>query len=148
MGSRNWAPYGGICVLLAYAHVCVCVQSCVSVFKSLSVLEKSVDKCKISMQPDEERLVFQLYCHHGNVFKCFFALHILIVYGFNMRCVQFLKRHVFGRPFVKQFALCYRTIVCVSVCLVTLVYCDQTVGWIEMPLGTQVGLGLAQATSC
>jgi len=24
---------------------------------------------------------------------------------------------------------------------VTLVYCDQTVGWIKMKLGTQVGLG-------
>ena len=48
----------------------VYVQSCVNVFKSLSVLEKSVDKCKISMQPDENRLVFQLYCHHGNVLLC------------------------------------------------------------------------------
>ena len=29
-----------------------------------------------------------------------------------------------------------------SVCLsVTLVYCDQPVGWIKMPLGTEVGLG-------
>ena len=28
------------------------------------------------------------------------------------------------------------------VCLsVTLVYCDQTVGWIKMPLGVEVGLG-------
>jgi len=54
-----------------------------------------------------------------------------------------------GRPFVKRFALC-----CLSVCLsvlsvcplmcclsVTLVYCGQTVGWIQMKLGTQVGLG-------
>jgi len=32
--------------------------------------------------------------------------------------------------------------VCVSVCLVTLVCCDQTVGWIKMPLGTEVGFGL------
>jgi len=38
--------------------------------------------------------------------------------------------------------------VCLSVCLscpvclcVTLVYCGQTVGWIKMKLGTQVGLG-------
>jgi len=31
---------------------------------------------------------------------------------------------------------------CVSVCLsVTLVYCGQTVGWIKMKLGMQVGLG-------
>jgi len=35
--------------------------------------------------------------------------------------------------------------VCLSVCLscmsVMLVYCGQTVGWIEMKLGVQVGLG-------
>jgi len=42
---------------------------------------------------------------------------------------------VFGRPFV-----CYRTIV-LYVLSVTLVYCGQTVGWIKMKLGTQVGLG-------
>jgi len=45
---------------------------------------------------------------------------------------------VFGRPFVKRFALCYQTVVCLSV---TLVYCGQTVGWIKMKLGVQVGLG-------
>ena len=52
---------------------------------------------------------------------------------------------VFGRPFVKRFALCYQTVV-LSVCLSclseTLVYCGQMVGWIKMPLGTEVGLGL------
>ena len=32
--------------------------------------------------------------------------------------------------------------VCLSVCLsVTLVYCGQTVGWIKMKLGMEVGLG-------
>ena len=66
---------------------------------------------------------------------------------------QFLKLSVlvlvFGRLFVKRFALCYQTIVCLSVCLsclsclsVTLVYCDQTVGRIQMKPRTQVGLGL------
>jgi len=31
---------------------------------------------------------------------------------------------------------------CLSVCLsATLVYCGQTVGWIKMPLGTELGLG-------
>jgi len=32
---------------------------------------------------------------------------------------------------------------CLLVCLysLTLVYCDQTVGWIKMKLGTEVGLG-------
>jgi len=39
---------------------------------------------------------------------------------------------------------CYQTAVCRSVqsCLsVTLVYCGQTVRWIKMKLGTEVGLG-------
>jgi len=43
---------------------------------------------------------------------------------------------VFVRPFVKRSALCYRTVVL----SVTLVYCGQTVGWIKMNLGVQVGL--------
>ena len=35
-----------------------------------------------------------------------------------------------------------RLLSCLSICLsVTLVYCGQTVGWIKMPLGTEVGLG-------
>ena len=48
---------------------------------------------------------------------------------------------VFGRPFVKRFALCYRTVVC-PVCLsITFVQCGQTVGWIKIKLGMQIGLG-------
>ena len=46
---------------------------------------------------------------------------------------------LFGWPFVKRFALCYRTVVC-PILSVTLVYYGQTVGWIKMKLGTQVGL--------
>ena len=50
---------------------------------------------------------------------------------------------IFGRPFVKRFALCYRSVVC-SVCLsVTLVYCGQMAEWIKMPLGTEVRLSPA-----
>jgi len=45
---------------------------------------------------------------------------------------------VFGRPFVKRFALCYQTVVL----SVRLVYCGQMVGWIKMKLGIQVVLGL------
>ena len=48
-----------------------------------------------------------------------------------------------GRPFVKRFALCYRSVVCpvcLSVLSVTLVHCGQTVGRIKMKLDTQVGL--------
>jgi len=52
---------------------------------------------------------------------------------------------IFGeRPFVKRFALCYHTVVCpvCPVCLsVTSVHCGQTVRWIKMKLGMQVGLG-------
>ena len=46
---------------------------------------------------------------------------------------------VFRRPFVKRFALCYRTVVCpvCPVLSVTLVYCDPTVGWIKMPLSME-----------
>ena len=45
-------------------------------------------------------------------------------------------------PFDERFALCYQTLVCLSVCLsVTLVYCGQTVGWIRMKPGVQIGLG-------
>ena len=43
-----------------------------------------------------------------------------------------------GRPFVKRFALCYRTVV-LCVLSVTM-YCDQTVGQIKMKLGMQIGL--------
>jgi len=56
---------------------------------------------------------------------------------------------VFGRPFVKRFALCYRSVVlsvlsvCLSVCLsVTLVYCGQMVGRIKTKFDMQVGLGI------
>ena len=45
-----------------------------------------------------------------------------------------------ARPFVKRFILCHRTVVCL-VLSVALVYCGQTVGWIKMPLGMEVGLG-------
>jgi len=33
----------------------------------------------------------------------------------------------------------HRTVV--YLCVVTLVYCGQTAGWINVPLGTEVGLG-------
>ena len=53
-------------------------------------------------------------------------------------CVNFV-----GRPFVKRFALWYRTVVCLSdvSSSVTLVYCGQTVGRIKMKPGVRVGLG-------
>jgi len=45
----------------------------------------------------------------------------------------------FGQPFVKRFALCYWTIVCLSFMSVTLVYYGQTVEWIKVKLGLEVG---------
>jgi len=48
----------------------------------------------------------------------------------------------FVRPFVKRFALCYQTVVCLSVLSsVTLVYSGQTVRWINTKLVMQVDLG-------
>jgi len=47
-----------------------------------------------------------------------------------------LTSNSFGRPFVKRFTLCYRTIVL----SVTLVYCGQTFGWSKMKLGKEVSL--------
>ena len=51
---------------------------------------------------------------------------------------------IFGRPFVKRFAQCYQSVVCLSVCLSvlseTLVYCGQTVRWIKVKVRVQVGL--------
>jgi len=59
---------------------------------------------------------------------------------------------LFGPPYVKRFALCYRTVV-LSVCPVCTVWhvrapqfsahicCDQLAGWIKTTLGTEVGRG-------
>jgi len=61
----------------------------------------------------------------------------LLIFGIGF----LLALLIFGRPFVKRFVLCYQTVVCLSVVSLTLVYCGQTVGWINMPLGMEVGLG-------
>jgi len=45
-----------------------------------------------------------------------------------------------GRPFVKWFALCYRSVV-LSVLSVTLMYRGQTVRLIKMKLSMQLGIG-------
>ena len=64
------------------------------------------------------------------------------------------RNRFLGRPFVKRFALCYRTVV-LSVCPVSSlapnrgqsshfsahVYCGQTAKWIMMTLGMEVGVG-------
>lgn len=42
-----------------------CRQSCLSAFKSMNTIEKTVDQCKIDLNVREARLVFLLYCRHG-----------------------------------------------------------------------------------
>ena len=61
--------------------------------------------------------------------------------------LQSISYTLFGRPFVKRFALCYRSVVCLSACpvclsclSVTFVHSGQTVGRIKMKIGMQVGL--------
>ena len=80
-------------------------------------------------------LLLQSVWSNGSMFDC------------RVRDTRIESHHgrlIFGRLFVKQFALCYWTILCLSVCLsvcrVTLVYCGQMVGKIKVPLGTEVGL--------
>jgi len=70
---------------------------------------------------------------------------------------------IFGQSFVKQFSLCYQTVVCLSCLPITLVYCGQTTQlpfpkrgnslprfsahvycgqtakWIKMPFGMKAG---------
>ncbi|XP_057315283.1 cell cycle checkpoint control protein RAD9A-like [Hydractinia symbiolongicarpus] len=41
------------------------MKSCLAIFKSLPTIEKTVEQCKITFQPNECRLVFTLYCRHG-----------------------------------------------------------------------------------
>ncbi|KAK7087158.1 cell cycle checkpoint control protein RAD9A-like isoform X2 [Littorina saxatilis] len=45
----------------------ITVKSIMAVFRSLSTIEKTVEKCKISHNAREARLVFELHCRHGIV---------------------------------------------------------------------------------
>ena len=72
-------------------------------------------------------------CYHDSVYSS--------VCTISCRLVEPLPSYgdltVFGRPFVKRFALCYRSVVCLScpVLSVTFVHCGQMVGRIKMKLG-------------
>jgi len=72
------------------------------------------------------------------------TISALSVRDFVTRKMVFTVLHyllrIFGRPFVKRFALCYQTVV-LSCLSVTLVYCRQTVGWIKLKPGLEVDLG-------
>ncbi|CAG5118917.1 unnamed protein product [Candidula unifasciata] len=41
------------------------MKSILTVFKSLPTIDKTVEKCRIALDPTEARLVFQMYCRHG-----------------------------------------------------------------------------------
>ncbi|WAR01256.1 RAD9A-like protein [Mya arenaria] len=45
----------------------IAMKSILTVFRSLSTMEKTVERCKIKLNMKESRLVFQLYCRHGIV---------------------------------------------------------------------------------
>ncbi|XP_076434773.1 uncharacterized protein LOC143274745 [Babylonia areolata] len=47
----------------------IIMKSVMAVFRSLSTIEKTVEKCKITHNAKEARLVFELYCRHGIVKK-------------------------------------------------------------------------------
>lgn len=45
----------------------ITVKSCTSVFRALPTLEKTVDHCKLTLDLEENKLVFVFYCRHGIV---------------------------------------------------------------------------------
>ena len=47
----------------------VTMQSCLAVFKALSTLEKTVDRCRLHLDPDENKLVFIFHCKHSKMFS-------------------------------------------------------------------------------
>jgi len=67
----------------------------------------------------------------------------IVIVQKNDRQIKFFPVHVFWATICKTVRpmLLDRRLSCVSVLSVTLVYCGQTVGWIKMELGVQVGLG-------
>lgn len=40
-------------------------KACVGVFRSLSLISKMVDRCKLEFDQHSSRLVFRLFCRHG-----------------------------------------------------------------------------------
>jgi len=128
-----------------------------------------LEKNGIGSLPKSCRLVQPLYrCGQSNVVvfvfgpPCYSALGIIIKNYSTLKelidhlcglwttlcwlwsmllCAQISTCFIFGWQFVKLFALCYQSVVCLSSRSVTLVYCGQMVGWIKMKLGVEVGLG-------
>jgi len=107
-----------------------------------------IDECRLLQRNRAiSRLRCSKQCHYNELLffdvysKLSALLKVKVLSCIISRSRSQMILSIFGRPFVKRFALCYRTVV-LSVCLsVTLVYCGQTVGWIKVPLGAEVGLG-------
>lgn len=65
------------------------LQSCVSVFKALSTLEKTVDRCSFYLDSRHTKLVFVFHCRHGeDNLQCLLlpTSHSLIIAMFHCMC--------------------------------------------------------------
>jgi len=102
---------------------CLCTRCVLNVSCTSRLLTVVYISCRVRLR----RIIFSMLSCSSYLIICFVCE------------VWMLITVIFGRPFVKRFALCYWTIV-LSVCLscldATLVYCGQMVGWIKAPLGT------------
>ena len=90
------------------------------------------------LQADAE-LPYSLSCYYDEIRETIDRLfqHILRIGALAGRQPTFTS---FGRPLrVTVCPMLWDR--CLSVLSVTLVYCGETVGWIKMPLVTEVGLG-------
>ena len=61
-----------LCVVLIFLMwtLSLPLQSCVSVFKALSTLEKTVDRCSFYLDSQHAKLVFVFHCRHGKDSAC------------------------------------------------------------------------------
>jgi len=73
-----------------------------------------------------------------------YVIFLLLVYILHIGYLLVVFIAV-GRPFLKWLTYAIAPLsVCLSYLSVTLVYCGQTVSWIKMKLGIEVGLGPSQ----
>jgi cell cycle checkpoint control protein RAD9A len=62
----------------------ITAKSCLTAFKSLNSLEKTVLKCKVSIDLDASRFIFQFYYHHGTPISDFVCKFIITSNIVNM----------------------------------------------------------------
>lgn len=65
-------------------------QSCLTVFKSLVTLEKTVERCRLVLDVELDRLVFQLHCKHG-----LFCLSLWLVIRITVESASLIKIWLF-----------------------------------------------------